>query len=78
LADISPADAEGNHFSASGIALDAKGNFVQSTKFTAIIGLDNICVIETPDAILVCSKDKSEEVKKVVDHLNSKGDTNLI
>lgn len=77
LADISLADAEGNHFSTSGMAYDAKNNFVQTSKFTAVIGLDNICVIETADAILICTKDKSEEVKKVVDYLNNKGDTNL-
>jgi mannose-1-phosphate guanylyltransferase len=78
LADISLTDNNSNHFSTTGTAIDAKGNFVQTSKFTAVIGLDNICVIETADAILVCTKDKSEEVKKVVDYLNNKGDTNLI
>ncbi|GAB1365924.1 mannose-1-phosphate guanylyltransferase [Candidatus Cloacimonadaceae bacterium] len=77
LADITPANAEGNHFSSSGLAIKAKGNYVQSEKFTAIIGLDNICVIDTGDALLVCSKDKAEDVKKVVDYLNQKGDTKL-
>ncbi|MDD2227842.1 MAG: sugar phosphate nucleotidyltransferase [Candidatus Cloacimonetes bacterium] len=78
LADITITDREGNHFSSYGTALEAKGNYVQSSKFTAIIGLDNVCVIETPDAILVCTKDKSEEVKKVVDMLKTKEDSNLI
>jgi len=69
LADITPADPKGNHFSPSGLAVNASGNYSKTTKFTAIIGLDNICVIETADSILVCSKEQAEEVKKVVDHL---------
>jgi mannose-1-phosphate guanylyltransferase len=77
LADITPSGADGNHFSATGLALEAKGNYVQSDKFTAVIGLSDICIIETRDALLVCRKDKAEDVKKVVDYLNSKGDNRL-
>ena len=77
LADISLSDPDGNHFAGPGKAFDAKNNYIQTQKFTAIIGLDDICLVETPDAILVCSKDKSEEVKKVVDYLNNKGDSSL-
>lgn len=38
-------------------------------KFTAVIGLDNIIVINTNDALLVCRRDQSQEVKKVYDYL---------
>ncbi len=78
LADITPANAEGNHFSSSGLAIKAKGNYVLSDKFTAIIGLDDICIVDTGDALLVCSKDKAEDVKNVVDYLKAKGDNKLI
>lgn len=78
LADISLKDPDGNHFSTNGKAIEAHNNFIQSTKFTAVIGLDNICIVETPDALLVCSKEKSEEVKRVVEYLNNKGETDLI
>jgi len=78
LADITTQDPEGNHFTHGGKALDAKGNYINTTKWTAVIGLDNICLIETNDAILVCSKDKSEEVKKIVAYLYDKGDENLL
>ena len=77
LADITPTGTDGNHFSASGLAVEAKDNYVQSDKFTAIIGLNDICIIDTGDALLVCRKDKAEDVKKVVDYLNQKGDTKL-
>ena len=78
LADISPLGADGNHFSSAGYAIEAKGNFVKSSKFTAIIGLDNICIIETEDAMLVCSKEKSEEVKRIVDYLKDREEETLI
>jgi len=78
LADITPSGTDGNHFSHGGLAIEASGNYVHSNKFTAVIGLNDICVIETGDAILVCRKDKAEDVKKVVDHLIKKGDDKLL
>ena len=38
-------------------------------KFTAVIGLDNVLVINNEDALLVCKMDKSQDVKKVIDYL---------
>lgn len=38
-------------------------------KFTAVIGVDNLIVINCNDALLVCRKDKAQEVKKIVDYL---------
>ena len=39
------------------------------SKFTAVIGLDNVIVINTDDALLVCKRDNAQEVKKVVDFI---------
>lgn len=38
-------------------------------KFTAVIGMENVIVINTEDALLVCRRDQAQDVKKVVDHL---------
>ncbi len=38
-------------------------------KFTAVIGVDNLIVINTKEATLICRRDQSQEVKKIVDHL---------
>jgi mannose-1-phosphate guanylyltransferase len=38
-------------------------------KFTSVIGVDNLIIINTDDALLVCRRDKSQDVKKIVDHL---------
>ncbi|NWF90373.1 MAG: NTP transferase domain-containing protein [Ignavibacteriaceae bacterium] len=38
-------------------------------KFTAVIGAENFIVINTDDALLICRRDKAQDVKKVIDHL---------
>lgn len=38
-------------------------------KFAAVIGVENLIVINTPDALLVCRRDQAQEVKKIVDYL---------
>lgn len=45
-------------------------SFIHSEdKFTAVIGVDNLVIINSADALLVCRKDKSQKVKKVVEYL---------
>lgn len=70
LAEISPADADGNVSNSEIMTIDSTGNFVQSGKFTALIGVENLCIIETADAILVCPKERAEEVKNIVERLS--------
>ena len=38
-------------------------------KFTAVIGLDNIVVINCNDALLICKRDKAQDVKNIIDYL---------
>ena len=78
LAEISPADKEGNVSNSELMTIDSKGNFVQSSKFTALIGVENLCIIETADAILVCPKDRAEEVKHIVERLSEAGRDDLL
>lgn len=44
-----------------------------SGRFMALIGVEDMIVIDTDDALLVCRKGRSQEVKEVVDHLRKKG-----
>jgi mannose-1-phosphate guanylyltransferase / mannose-6-phosphate isomerase len=65
--------AKGKSSSASSspvINIDAHDNFVQANKTVAIVGLSDIVVVDTPDALLVSHKEHSQSVKKVVDQLN--------
>jgi mannose-1-phosphate guanylyltransferase len=54
------------------------GNFVRSKKYVAIVGLENVVVVETDDAILICKKDQSGRVGEVVERLKADGKTELI
>ena len=47
-------------------------------KMIETIGVDNLIVVETEDAVLVCSKDRVQDVKKVVDTLQEQGRTELL
>ncbi len=61
----------------NGVAVNGKvftdmtvDSFIYSPeKFAAVIGVDNLIVINTDDALLICRRDQAQEVKKVVDHL---------
>ena len=62
-----------------GRVLDGKGNLVQSNgKFTAVIGLDNIVVVNTKDATLIVHRDKVEKVKDLVSWIEKKNHKDLL
>jgi mannose-1-phosphate guanylyltransferase len=51
----------------AGHTVDAQGNFLWSpTKFIAAIGVRDLVVVETPDALLICPRDRAQDVGKVV------------
>jgi len=51
------------------VMLDTKNTLVYSDKLTVTIGVEDIIVVETPDALLICHKDRAQDVKEVVNHL---------
>lgn len=56
------------------VMLDTKNTFVHSTRgLVATIGLDNVVIVETPDALLVSDKARSQDVGKVVQQLRADG-----
>ena len=59
-----------NVFAADGVTLDAEGNFLWSpSKFVAAIGVRDLVVVETPDALLICPRDRAQDVAKIVRRL---------
>ena len=65
---------DGSLVSASGsFALNAKNNYVHAPgKFVALVGVSNLVIVETEDALLVTTLDQSQDVGKVVKHLDEK------
>ncbi len=63
-------DKEGNKFIADAINLGSKNiTVLGSHHLIATIGLENLIVVDTPDALLITKKDRTEEVRKIVDIL---------
>ncbi len=63
----------------SGAVLQGKNNLIQSTsRFTAVIGLNDLVVVNTDDATLIVPKDKSEKVKDLVSWLEDKNHKDLL
>jgi mannose-1-phosphate guanylyltransferase len=70
---LTPVDGEGNALRGTVIAKDSHRNYIDAgNKAVAIIGIDDIIVITTDDAVLICKKGKSQDVKEVVDYLRRK------
>lgn len=73
------ADNHNNVLVGDNISIDSSNCITYSSgKLIATIGLDNVVVVETEDAVLVCSKDKAQDVKRVVDTLKEQGRTELL
>jgi mannose-1-phosphate guanylyltransferase len=61
------------------VALDAAGNFLWSPgKFVAALGVRNLVVVETPDALLVCPRDRAQDVGQIVKWLEAHGLAELL
>lgn len=70
LWNICPRDESGNVIQGDVITHDTNNAFLLAQhRCLATVGLDNIIVIETADAVLVASKDKAQDVKEIVSHL---------
>jgi mannose-1-phosphate guanylyltransferase len=81
LGDILPADADGNVL-VSGenlLTSDTKGAVVVAGagRTVALLGLRDVVVVDTADALLVCPRDRAQQVKGIVDELKSRGATDL-
>lgn len=67
VADLTPADAEGNRIEGKGIALHAHNTFVHAPHRTVVaLGTKDLLIVDTSDALLVVHRDQAERVKDVV------------
>lgn len=56
------------------IPVDADGSVVFGNgRLVAIVGLEDVIVVDTPDAVLVCRRDRAQDVRRVVDELGRRG-----
>jgi mannose-1-phosphate guanylyltransferase/mannose-6-phosphate isomerase len=71
--DILKHDLNGNASIGPAVFHDSRNSLVRSDDriLTTVVGLDDIVVVTTPDAVLVTSRDKAEEVKRLVESLKA-------
>ena len=69
LWDVAERDAAGNAHHGDVIAVDSRNSYAWSRRLVALVGVDDIVVVETDDAVLVARKDKVQQVKDVVAQL---------
>lgn len=77
LYDILPQDKFGNCIKGKAtdnrVILDTKNTLVYSDRLTVAIGVQDIVVVDTEDVILICHKDRTQDVKEVVNYLKENG-----
>lgn len=73
-------DGDGNVADTDGhLALDAANNYIYSPrKFVALVGVQNLVIVDTDDALLIVNRDHSQDVGKIVKELNVLGRTDLL
>lgn len=74
--EISNKDENGNALQGNVIALGCKNSLIRAEKrLVAAIGIDDFCIIETADAVLISKSDQTQHVREVVDVLHQCGAT---
>jgi mannose-1-phosphate guanylyltransferase len=75
IAEQFPADSTGNRAAGRALFIDSERCFVHAHgRLVAVLGLQDMVVIDTPDALLVMPKDRAQDVKKVVAAVRASGD----
>ena len=71
---VAPKDGAGNASVGDAIVADSRNTLVHaSSRLVSAVGLDNVVVVETADAVLVADRARSQDVKLIVNQLNARG-----
>lgn len=74
--EVQPQDADGNAVRGDAILSNTRNSYVHAeTRLVALLGVDDLVVVETADAVLVTRKDQTQHVKQLVVHLKNAGRT---
>jgi mannose-1-phosphate guanylyltransferase len=73
--ELGKKDERGNVASKDSLLVDANNNLIHSAsgRTVALVGVDDLCVVETDDAVLVVRRDRAQDVRQVVDELKRRG-----
>ncbi len=77
--EISEKNEDGNSIVGDVYAQNTFGSYLFSPrKFTAAIGVENLIIINTNEALLVCHRNNAQDVRQIVDYLKMNKRTDLI
>ncbi|MBA4397398.1 MAG: mannose-1-phosphate guanylyltransferase [Syntrophus sp. (in: bacteria)] len=79
LWEVSPHDEHGNAVRGEAITIDSRNCLVHSPgKTVALVGVEDLIIVETADALLICKRGASQGVRKVVDRLERENRSELL
>lgn len=74
LWNIAPKDLDGNAIHGDIFTSHTRNSYLRAeSRLVAVIGLDDVIVVETPDAVLVMHKDRSHEINRALEHFTQNG-----
>jgi len=74
LWDVTDKDESGNAISGDVLTVDTKNSFIFSEhKLVTVIGVSDLIVVETKDAVMIAAKDRVQDVKEIVNQLKKQG-----
>ena len=78
--DVLPRDSDGNALRGRVEVVGTTGSLIhnEGEQVTAVVGLEDVVVVETDDALLVASRERAQDVKLVVEALKAAGRTDLV
>lgn len=74
LWDIGDKDGDGNVLIGDTMVIDVKQSYIRgSDRLIAVVGVDDVVIVDTPDALLVTTRERAQDVKQIVDKLKAEG-----
>lgn len=74
LGDLSAANAEGNRVEGEALLCDVSNCYIRSKdRLVGAVGIDNLIIIDTPDALLVADKSRAQDVRRIYSELKANG-----
>lgn len=76
--NLADKDANKNAARNSLVAESSRGNYVDANKLVALVGVENLVIVDTPDALLIADRARAQDVSKIVKALESKQREDLL
>ena len=79
LYELLPRDSEGNVLRADALVVQSANNYVDASgKLVALLGVENLIVVDTPDALLVADRSRAQQVNRLVEELERRNRQDLL